>query len=195
MEKPKANYKGFNVRYKKTLQEKFEKGKWRQHYDENGNCLGCGKHYTKHTVSERAKGSMHEASKRTEDIVWCNPSGKNPGDIFFINPKPFGLICMDCPITRSKIKTVKNNVGDVIDQYCQTCGKRNLSSHFASYPPELPLQILKCACPPDGIVLDPFLGAGTTSVAAEQLGLQWIGIELKQEYIDIARKRLNPFFE
>ena len=145
--KPKANYKGFNVRYKKTLQEKFEKGKWRQHYDENGNCLGCGKHWTKHTVSERAKGSMHEASKRTEDIVWCNPSGKNPGDVFFINPKPFGLICMDCPITRSKIKTVKNNVGDVIDQYCQTCGKRNLSSHFASYPPELPLQILKCACP------------------------------------------------
>ena len=191
--KPKANYKGFNVRYKKTLQEKFEKGKWRQHYDENGNCLGCGKHWTKHTVSERAKGSMHGASKRTEDIVWCNPGGKNPGDVFFINPKPFGLICMDCPITRSKIKTVKNNVGDVIDQYCQTCGKRNLSSHFASYPPELPLQILKCACPENGIVLDCFFGAGTTGIAAEQLGLQWIGIELNQEYIDIARKRLEPF--
>ena len=44
-----------------------------------------------------------------------------------------------------------------------------------------------------GIVLDPFFGSGTVGVAAEQLGLKWCGIELNEEYIKIARKRLDPF--
>ena len=54
----------------------------------------------------------------------------------------------------------------------------------------------KCDCNVEfkpGIVLDPFFGAGTVGVAAEQLGLQWCGIELNQEYIDIAKKRLEPY--
>ena len=138
-------------------EDDIENGKWRKHYDDNGNCLGCGKHWTKHTVSNRAKGSMHEASKRTEDIVWCNPKGRNPGDVFFINPKPF------------------------------------LEAHFATFPVELPKRILRCACPPGGIVLDPFFGSGTTGVAAEQLGLQWVGIELSKEYIKIAERRLDKY--
>ena len=44
-----------------------------------------------------------------------------------------------------------------------------------------------------GIVLDPFFGSGTTGVAAEKLGLRWIGIELNDEYVKIARKRLDMF--
>ncbi|MEW6589376.1 MAG: DNA methyltransferase, partial [Thermoproteota archaeon] len=44
----------------------------------------------------------------------------------------------------------------------------------------------------NGWVLDPFFGAGTVGLVAEQLKLNWIGIELKQEYADIARKRIAP---
>ena len=44
-----------------------------------------------------------------------------------------------------------------------------------------------------GIVLDPFFGSGTTGVAAEKLGLRWIGIELNDEYVGIARKRLDMY--
>ena len=87
----------------------------------------------------------------------CNTKGKNPGDVFFINPRPFP------------------------------------EAHFATFPVDLPTKILKCACPKDGIVLDPFLGSGTVGVAAEQLGLKWCGIELNEEYITLARKRLDPF--
>ena len=46
------------------------------------------------------------------------------------------------------------------------------------------------SAPPDGIVLDPFAGSGTTCVAAERLGRRWIGIEKKPEYADAARDRL-----
>ena len=44
-----------------------------------------------------------------------------------------------------------------------------------------------------GIVLDPFFGSGTVGLVAEQMGLQWCGIELNPEYIEIAKKRLDPF--
>jgi site-specific DNA-methyltransferase (adenine-specific) len=46
-------------------------------------------------------------------------------------------------------------------------------------------------CPPDGTVLDPFMGSGTTGVAAVRLGRKFIGIEIEQKYFDIARRRLS----
>jgi site-specific DNA-methyltransferase (adenine-specific) len=44
--------------------------------------------------------------------------------------------------------------------------------------------------PPNGIVLDPFLGSGTTALAALNLGRFFIGIELNEEYCEIARRRV-----
>ena len=45
--------------------------------------------------------------------------------------------------------------------------------------------------PPQGLVLDPFLGSGTTALAAELEGFPWIGIEREAEYVAIAEARLN----
>lgn len=196
--KPNPTYKGFNERWNNKAQDQ----------------------YTKRILEERQNGSQH-------DNPLGNPKGKNPGDVFFINPKPFA------------------------------------EAHFATFPVDLPLKILKCACPNQvckkcgkprypiskptadyqeildkkpwsnadsmkkysglsadklsnnclvasyqimgytdcgcnagwkpGIVLDPFFGAGSTGVAAEKLGLQWMGIDLNPEYIEIARKRLAPY--
>lgn len=66
-------------------------------------------------------------------------------------------------------------------------------AHYAVFPVELPKRILTCACPKDGIVLDPFFGAGTTGLAAEMLGLKWVGIELAPDSVDIATRRLNKY--
>ncbi len=41
-----------------------------------------------------------------------------------------------------------------------------------------------------GPVLDPFMGSGTTAIAAEQLGVEWIGIEKSAEYVAMARERI-----
>lgn len=61
------------------------------------------------------------------------------------------------------------------------------------HPCEKPLRLMQAmieaSTRPGALVLDPFAGSGTTLAAAEQIGRQWIGIELNPEYIDIARAR------
>ncbi len=63
--------------------------------------------------------------------------------------------------------------------------------HFASFPEELPVRCIKASCPPDGIVLDPFAGTGTTLKVARDLGRKAIGIEVSAEYVELAVKRLR----
>jgi site-specific DNA-methyltransferase (adenine-specific) len=64
-------------------------------------------------------------------------------------------------------------------------------NHPASFPVELPMRCLKLHGGPEMVVLDPFLGSGTTLVAAERLGHRGIGIELDQQYVDAAMTRLT----
>ena len=63
-------------------------------------------------------------------------------------------------------------------------------AHFATFPQDLIVDCIKAGCPEGGVVLDPFMGAGTTAVVARKLNRNFIGFELNKEYIDIANKRL-----
>jgi len=64
-------------------------------------------------------------------------------------------------------------------------------AHFATFPEKLVEPMIKAGCPERGIVLDPFMGAGTTAVVAKKLKRDFIGIELNPEYIKIAEKRIK----
>ncbi len=64
-------------------------------------------------------------------------------------------------------------------------------SHFAVFPEEIPRRAIKACCPPEGIVLDPFAGSGTTGKVAMELGRKSILIELNPNYIEIIKKRCN----
>jgi DNA modification methylase len=64
-------------------------------------------------------------------------------------------------------------------------------AHFAAYPPKLVEPMIKAACPKGGIVLDPFMGAGTTALVARKLNRNFTGIELNPQYVEIAKKRLQ----
>ena len=68
-----------------------------------------------------------------------------------------------------------------------------IPDHFAVFPPDLVLPMIKAGCPSNGIVLDPFFGAGTVGLVALQNGRDFIGIELNPDYIKIAEKRLEPW--
>jgi len=62
--------------------------------------------------------------------------------------------------------------------------------HSATFPVELPMWFIKLFTRPGDIVLDPFMGSGTTAVAAIRLGRNFVGIDINKEYIDLARKRI-----
>lgn len=64
-------------------------------------------------------------------------------------------------------------------------------AHFATYPFELIKPCILAGCPENGIVLDPFMGSGTTAIVARSLNRNYIGVELNPEYIKIAQKRLE----
>lgn len=67
----------------------------------------------------------------------------------------------------------------------------NQNSHPTVKPIKLMEYLIKLITPPNGIVLDPFMGSGSTGVAAKKLGFEFIGIEREKEYVEIADKRIS----
>lgn len=65
-------------------------------------------------------------------------------------------------------------------------------AHFATFPYKLAERCIRVGCPAGGVVLDPFAGSGTTLEAAQNLGREYIGIEINPEYIKLIEERLGP---
>lgn len=63
-------------------------------------------------------------------------------------------------------------------------------AHFATFPFDLIEPMILAGCPPQGTVLDPFAGSGTTGLVALRHGRNFIGVELNPQYVEIARPRL-----
>lgn len=67
-------------------------------------------------------------------------------------------------------------------------------AHFATYPIDLIEPCILAGCPPDGTVLDPFAGAGTTGLGCLKNGRRFLGIELNPGYIEIAYNRARKYY-
>lgn len=92
--------------------------------------------------------------------------------------------------------------GSTIDEWTDS-GTRNKRSvwsiatkpckeaHFATYPVELPTLCIKAGSPVEGVILDPFMGAGASAIAAQSLDRNFIGIELNPEYREMALRRIG----
>ena len=63
-------------------------------------------------------------------------------------------------------------------------------AHFATYPEKLVKRMIEAGCPENGLVLDPFMGAGTTAVVAKKLNRNYTGFELNPKYKLIAENRV-----
>lgn len=64
-------------------------------------------------------------------------------------------------------------------------------AHFATFPPGLIEPCILAGSRSGDVVLDPFMGSGTTAQVAEHLGRQWIGCEINPEYVELQRERLR----
>ena len=78
--------------------------------------------------------------------------------------------------------------------YCAKVGKKERgtgNNHPTMKPIKLMSYLVRLVTPPNGTVLDPFMGSGSTGIAAKSEGFNFIGIELEAEYIEIARRRIG----
>jgi DNA modification methylase len=62
--------------------------------------------------------------------------------------------------------------------------------HKAQKPLELIMKLIDCSSNEGDVVLDPFIGSGTTAVASERLNRRWIGIEINEEYCELTKRRV-----
>lgn len=67
----------------------------------------------------------------------------------------------------------------------------NDEEHYAQFPPELARRCILAGCPTGGVVLDPFMGVGTTAQEAVRLGCRAVGIELNDGYCALAVRRIG----
>lgn len=116
-------------------------------------------------------------------IIWKRSGGINFNAGYFL--PTYEVIYM---ITKPNFKLKKgaNKLTDIWE-FPQ---ERN-NPHPAPFPVELPYNCISST--KDGIVLDPFMGSGTTAIAAKMLDRNWIGIEKSIEYCSLAKKRINSY--
>jgi len=73
-------------------------------------------------------------------------------------------------------------------QFATVCNNKN---HSAVFPEELPEWFIKLFTQANDLVLDPFLGSGTTSEVAQRMGRNSIGIEIIPEYVEMAKAKVE----
>jgi len=120
------------------------------------------------------------------DSLWDKLTGQQTGRERVLRPDPEGAGASDTWLINTEPFSARELGIESVD-------------HVAPFPTELPKVCIKAGCPEDGIVMDIFMGSGTTAVVAEKLGRKWIGIELNPNYCEIAKRRIEktilPLFE
>lgn len=89
------------------------------------------------------------------------------------------------------LKTATKHGARPCDWENQDWSKVNSNHHPTVKPLKLMQYLITLITPPKGVVLDPFMGSGSTGVAAKKLGFKFIGVEKEKEYFEIAEARLD----
>ncbi len=121
------------------------------------------------------KASKGEKSKGLENVPYRTPAGKGNGS---------GRVCERCGTPQRKSKRCECPTKSWIQ-------KTEKNHHPTVKPLRLMQYLITLGSRPGDLVLDPFLGSGTTAVAAKSLGRRFVGIEREAEYLAIARARLR----
>lgn len=141
-------------------------------YDYHGKFAEHAENYGSPRARQGRKYNTKEGSKNRELEEQSRRFGKRrpPGDSSLYERNPKG-----------------KNPGDVWTLTLQP----HPDKHVAMFPEKLIEPMVLAGCPDGGLVLDIFMGAGTTAVVSKKLGRHYLGIELNPKYIEIAEKRIR----
>lgn len=143
------------------------------------------KPYAPGQVDCRGNGHDRGGGKKRTNSKWLNEEKQSSGYRMIAN-----------------VKKVREKSGSHDQLFGEKRNRRSVwtittqsfpEAHFATFPEALPRTCILAGCPIDGVVLDPFGGAGTTGLVAEKLDRKWILIELSEAYCKISKKRIEPW--
>lgn len=120
-------------------------------------------------------------------VGWGRLSNLNPGDSRQRPPRIKNNESFDAAMAIMPNERNKRSVWTVTTQSFS-------EAHFATFPEKLIIPCILAGCPKGGIVLDPFMGAGTTALVAKSNDRNFISLELNPEYIQLAENRLKQKF-
>jgi DNA modification methylase len=142
-----------------------------------------------------------------EDLTWEKPDGAavNRGQRFYLDRHPMQwranatterIICYQKPTNELNDKIISRKCGDKVSgDYPRTevwrLNPETKINHPAPFPVKIPYDLARLYSWPDETILDPFMGSGTTGVAASQLGRKFVGIERDPKYFDMACERIE----
>ena len=147
-------------------------------------------------------GSLKRPRRAWESILWfsktnrpfCDPltNGTPSNRVGFEGTKGVGDWKAGCHKAREGTARCK----DYVEVGTSGVDRSPENTHPAQYPADLAAWIVKLLCPVDGVVVDPFVGSGTTLVACAELNhcgynLTYHGIEIREDYCEIAKARLG----
>lgn len=130
--------------------------------------------------------------------VYNSNTAKQHRDIAFFGVKP-DFRKMTQPYKNPNDKRIRERIakgckGGRLYDWWEVNQVKNVSKKGNTHPCVMPLEVMKriVGILPNGIVVfDPFMGSGTTGVACRQLGIDFIGCELDEEYFEIAKERIS----
>ena len=149
--------------------------------------------------------------KYLDDIIWLKPEGSavNRNGGFYQHRKPVAykpnlvtetILIFKKPAPFLIDKTVRSYAPDILEQSLVSDGyersnvwqfnPETTSKHLAPYPQQLSDKIVQYYSFVDDVVLDPFMGSGTTAVSCIDLKRKYIGVEIHEEYVKMANDRI-----
>lgn len=187
----------FNIGYKyNSYKDKMNE---EQYYDMLYNLLINRKSVVVHYPEQLHKLSIKLGYAPNKVVSWIYNSNtrKQHRDIAFYNVKPdFGKVRQPYKNLKDKriLERIKNGAtGAKLYDWWNINQVKNISKEKTEHPCQMPLEVMKNVIgilPDDLLIVDPFMGSGTTGVACKELGRDFIGIEIDEQYYEIARKRL-----
>lgn len=165
--------------------------------------IDTGKGQIRSTGSDITQIAKKSGWNYRTSIVWNknNITGSNARGSFASASSPNIIAPVELIIVfyKEQWKKQRNGVSDITNQefiswtkgiWCFSGESKKAVGHPAPFPVELPKRCIKLLSYRNDIILDPFMGSGTTLVAANSLGRKAFGVEISREYCELAMGRL-----
>lgn len=146
------------------------------------------------------KIAMYNKDTPTKVCSWVYNSNtaKQHRDVAFFGVKPnFKQVLQPYKNPndkRIKARIAQGKLGCKLYDWWNINQIKNVSKEKTKHPCQMPIQVMKNIVgiiPKNFIIIDPFMGSGTTGVACKQLGYKFIGCEIDKDYFQIAKSRID----